>query len=63
MKKMTQLPIMLLMFLWSTYAFGTYALPGNRAINWSNAGVVGGIPSRTAIYTTLSPSGGMIPLP
>ena len=57
MKKMTHLPVMLLMMLWSNYAFGTYALPGARAINWSNAGVVGGIPHRTTVYTTLLPSG------
>lgn len=57
MNKLTPLSIMLVMLLWSTYSFGTYALPYNRATNWSNAGVVGGIPHRTTIYTTLSPSG------
>lgn len=39
-----------------------YALPADRTTTWSAAGVTygvsGGIPARSTIYTTLSPSGG-----
>jgi hypothetical protein len=43
--------------MWSPHAFGTYALPNTRTIDWSGAGVVGGIPKRTTISTTVLPSG------
>lgn len=42
-------------------ASGTYALPSDRQTSWSSVGVTygaGGIPARSTIYTTLSPSGG-----
>lgn len=56
MKTWTHLPILLIILLCSPYAaFGTYALPGARVTNWSNAGVVGGIPNRTSVYATVSP--------
>ena len=36
----------------------TYSIPAARSVTWEgNAGVQGDIPSRTVIYTTLSPSG------
>ncbi|MBV9643241.1 MAG: hypothetical protein JO334_06680 [Verrucomicrobia bacterium] len=38
---------------------GTYTIPSTRTVTWQgNVGVKGGIPNRTTIYTTLSPSGG-----
>jgi hypothetical protein len=33
----------------------TSPIDPSRSIDWSNAGVVGGIPNRTTIYTTLNP--------
>ena len=37
----------------------TYSPPADRTVEWQgNVGVQGDIPSRTTIYTTLSPSGG-----
>lgn len=42
----------------ASIANATYTLPADRAITWQgNVGVSGGIPSRTTIYSTLSPSG------
>ncbi|MBV9645064.1 MAG: hypothetical protein JO334_15990, partial [Verrucomicrobia bacterium] len=36
-----------------------YTIPSTRTVTWQgNVGVKGGIPNRTTIYTTLSPSGG-----
>jgi hypothetical protein len=37
---------------------GDWELPGDRMIDWSTAGIPGGIPERTTICATLSPSGG-----
>ncbi len=43
----------------ASVAGATYSLPADRSVVWQgNAGVQGDIPSRTTIYTTLSPSGG-----
>ena len=40
-------------------AEATYSLPASRSVKWEgNVGVQGDIPARTAIYKTLSPSGG-----
>ena len=43
----------------ASVAGATYSLPANVSVAWQgNAGVLGDIPTRTTIYTTLSPSGG-----
>ncbi len=56
MKTWTRLTILLTVLLFSPYAaFGTYALPGDRVTDWSNAGVAGGIPNRTIVCAALSP--------
>jgi hypothetical protein len=40
-------------------AGATYSLPSDRSYPWAgNVGVVGDIPARSTIYTTLAPSGG-----
>ena len=38
-------------------ALSEYSIPTSRSIDWTAAGVDGGITNRTTIYTTLSPSG------
>jgi hypothetical protein len=43
----------------ASVAGATYSLPVDRSVVWKgNVGVVGDIPSRTTVYTTLNPSGG-----
>jgi hypothetical protein len=37
-------------------ARAVYSFPASRVINWSTAGVTGGIPSRTTVYKTLQAS-------
>jgi hypothetical protein len=41
---------------YTSVSWATYTIPSDRSIDWSKAGVAGGIPARTTIYTTL-PSG------
>ncbi len=37
-------------------ARAVYSLPASRVVNWSTAGVIGGIPTRSTIYKTLQAS-------
>src|SRR5690349_20738796 len=41
-----------------SFLSGADVISSDRKIDWSNAGVRGGIPARTTIYATLSPIGG-----
>ena len=46
---------------WSGLPTEYYTIPSSRTVTWQgNAGIVGDIPSRTTIYTTLSPRGGSL---
>ncbi|MDR3566766.1 MAG: glycosyl hydrolase family 28-related protein [Syntrophobacteraceae bacterium] len=42
--------------VFSQKALAVYSLPASRVVNWSTAGVTGGIPSRTTIYKTIQAS-------
>ncbi|MCM0082098.1 glycoside hydrolase family 55 protein [Geomonas sp. Red32] len=51
--------VMVALTAFATASHATYSLPTDRSYPWAgNVGVVGDIPNRTTIYTTLSPSGG-----
>jgi hypothetical protein len=62
MKRVRSLPILILLFLLApvfAHAQAPWAgvIAPNRAVDWSNAGVPGGIPSRSAICSTIAPYG------
>ncbi len=51
--RMIVLAMLALLFASTQKARAVYSLPASRVVDWSAAGVIGGIPSRTTIYKTI----------
>ena len=57
--KILTFAMLLCMTGFTSFAEAAYSLPASRSVKWEgNVGVVNDIPTRSTVYTTLSPSGG-----